>query len=64
MTYELVKELKDAGFSQEGFVLMLPGNVIASVSFDDPDDVVTGVTHPDGATVPTLSELIEACGAR
>lgn len=48
MTYELAKELKDAGFPQKPHVpLSIPRMNIQEVE------------HVD---IPTLSELIEACG--
>jgi hypothetical protein len=50
MNYELAKELKDAGFPQEG-----NGARIAP-----PDKIV--VRRDDFAYAPTLEELIEACG--
>lgn len=57
MTYELAKELKDAGFPQEG-----EGSVLF-----DPYCLETGKVHDTShceAYVPTLSELIEACGEK
>jgi hypothetical protein len=48
MNYELAKELKDAGFPQEGHKVIFPDKEI--YTFNEP-------IH-----VPTLSELIEACG--
>jgi hypothetical protein len=50
MNYELAKELKDAGFPQEG-----KGARIAP-----PDKIVA--RREDFAYVPALEELIEACG--
>ncbi len=51
LSYELAKELKDAGFTQTGksIMIVMPGN---------------GVFYeaPIPAYVPTLEELIEACG--
>ena len=50
MNYELLRELKDAGFPQE------EGEYIANESPD-------GQPRPKGAVrIPTLSELIFACG--
>lgn len=52
--YELAKELKDAGFPQKGYGVYAP-------------DPATGLNFPNTgftAYVPTLSELIEACGFR
>ena len=61
MNYELAKELKEAGFP---FV-----NDFKEYGYlDHPKDHVTGICHtsivaPDeGYFLPTLSELIEACG--
>ena len=50
MTYELAKQLKDAGFPQGG-----GGKWIGS-----PQKIVW--RHDDRAYYPTLEELIEACG--
>lgn len=50
MTYELAKELKDAGFPQTG-----KGN------FYGGDGSALGGTTIDVVYKPTLSELIEAC---
>jgi len=47
MTYELAKQLKDAGFPQN------EENVDGYIYDDD---------YENGAYAPTLSELIEACG--
>ena len=46
MTYELAKQLKDAGFPQKE---KLTGDIIA----------LNGIEYPD---FPTLSELIDECG--
>jgi hypothetical protein len=56
LSYELAKELKDAGFPQ-----------VLGMDFIFPDGgVVRGnetlEADPDMAAAPTLSELIEACG--
>lgn len=51
MTYELAKELTDAGFSQEGFGMHWNGSVFTTQDIE-------------GVYAPTLSELIEACGDR
>lgn len=60
MNYELAKELKDAGFPQDGKGLYA-GNIgpvnLESVS---PGEVV-GFAHEDFSYVPTLSELVDAC---
>lgn len=52
MEYELARQLKDAGFPQEG-----AGKRVA-----DPEKIFA--TREDFAYVPTLDELIEACGNR
>lgn len=61
LSYELAKKLKEAGFSQEGkgdlaamigdlnFFAVLPGDPV-------------GTAQEDSVYIPTLSELIEACG--
>lgn len=64
MTYALAKKLKDTGFPQNGGLLYFAADTIGLrlnvVGFQKGD-----ITIPDGATkVPTLSELIEACGKR
>lgn len=57
MTYELAKELKEAGFPKDGFEYE---ESIPEVQ------VAPGVSIPGDAprwrNLPTLSELIEACG--
>lgn len=59
MTYELAKQLKEAGFTQTG----------EHFDYDRcpyliyPNDIDDGVSQ-NGCYVPTLSELIEACGDR
>lgn len=53
MNYELAKELKDAGFPQTGkgsFLILKPA------------DVGMSTASQTMKYVPTLSELIEACG--
>lgn len=52
MTYELAKELKDAGFPE--------GNK----QFIERDGTIIGINewHNDAIFSPTLEELIEACG--
>ena len=50
MEYELARQLRDVGFPQEG-----AGKRVA-----DPEKIVA--TREDFAYVPTLEELIEACG--
>jgi len=61
MNYELAKELKDAGFPQVGM-----GMYSTYLEQIDPEAVlpseVIGIASTDSCYVPTLSELIEACG--
>lgn len=52
MNYELAKELKDAGFPQKG-------GLFKGRMYDDAGDFV----QPENRQyIPTLEELIEACG--
>ncbi len=51
ITYELAKQLKDAGFPQKEIT---PSHVREAMDYEQ-DEVVT---------FPTLSELVEACGDR
>lgn len=61
LTFESAKELKDAGFPQAGEgKILLPG-------IDSPIEVLTEImAHRELSSsavyVPTLSELVEACG--
>ena len=52
MTYELAKKLKDAGFPQKGF--------LGYPLYHSGDDT----SQMEGIAIPTLSELIEACGGK
>jgi len=54
MDYELAKELKDAGFSQEhgGGQYLVEGHI----------SIKDGLTESSPAYAPTLEELIDACG--
>ena len=52
MTYELAKKLRNAGFKQKGLGFLMNGNVYAPGFSELTSDLY----------VPTLSELIEACG--
>jgi len=58
MNYELAKQLKDAGLKQEGW----NGNFydVDGQESSDFGDLVTA--EGDEVYIPTLSELIEACG--
>lgn len=51
MNYELAQKLKDAGFPQGGAFMGKNGN-----------KVLTDDNNENQVIVPTLSELIEACG--
>jgi hypothetical protein len=60
MKYELAKQLKDAGFPQDAnygtyFYNEAKGKVFI-------DENVEGLSLPTYVRLPTLSELIEACG--
>lgn len=61
LTYEQCKALKDAGFPQKG-----EGQYIGNVALIKPEDFspdgVVGIAQEDFAYLPSLSELIEACG--
>lgn len=61
LTYEQCKSLKDAGFPQKG-----EGQYVGNVALIKPEDFspdgVVGIAQEDFAYLPTLSELIEACG--
>jgi hypothetical protein len=57
MDYELAKELKDAGFPLNEKRKLL-GKYDKAYAPNSPD----GVLNPDYEIVPTLEELIEACG--
>ncbi len=55
ITYELAKQLKEAGFPQEGKGLFLSKVTI----YGSKPSIVN---NPELAYAPTLPELIEACG--
>ena len=64
MNYELIKKLKEAGFRQTGSGKYIPEkNAKEEVLLDDGEDKITEFRQEDWVKVPTLSELIEACGA-
>lgn len=54
ITYELVKQLKDAGFMQK----------IGTHSFDSVRLILEGKELGEPCYIPTLSELIESCGEK
>lgn len=57
MTYELAKKLKDAGFPQKkGGMYISSSGIVKDVAVD------MMVETEQAYCVPTLSELIEACG--
>lgn len=63
MNYELAKQLKDAGFPQQGesykgFYVMKDGSIIDKTV----QPIVINNDVIEGIYSPTLSELIEACG--
>lgn len=67
MDYELAKELKDAGFPHtQGGKVLYYNAVYKNHPFNDYDGAYAdGVTlSGDVIYVPTLSELIEACGGK
>ena len=53
MNYELAKKLKDAGFPQE---------VRADNKFNYRAEYIEDLETHESARIPSLSELIEACG--
>jgi len=55
MNYELAKKLKDAGFPQSGDGNYLIGNIETDEG---------GIITTNSVYIPTLEELIEACGDR
>ncbi len=55
ISYELAKQLKHAGFPQDGEGSFLPLIPLY-------EDGITSVEQPQSCYAPTLSELIEACG--
>lgn len=61
ISYELAKQLKEAGFPQENCV---------TKNYHPTHGLSFGIPHPDMliepevVSLPTLSELIEACGDR
>jgi len=61
MDYLLAKELKEAGFPQEGRVFVEEDNVLIACCFDK-SCYCPKCQGDGGVVVPTLSELIEACG--
>lgn len=68
MTYELAKQLKDAGFPQRHstHAYCLDGKHIAWMTdaFDPKEDQCMHCGRGEHILIPTLSELIEACGDR
>lgn len=57
MNYELAKKLKDAGFPQTGISGVMIGNDGAEYIWGAPFPTIINPYY-----IPTLSELIEACG--
>lgn len=64
MNYELAKELKDAGFPiRKSRELELPeGSVVYERTFVYEPQNGVAIDFPESLLVPTLEELIEACG--
>ena len=54
MDYKLAKKLKDEGFSQQGKGDKIP----------DQEDMIAGLKIVQAIYVPTLFELIKACGEK
>lgn len=54
MTYELAKRLEDAGFKTESGLFVEPGESMCSFG--------NGPISAEAIELPTLSELISACG--
>lgn len=64
MDYELAKKLKDAGFPQDGFFFYAKTKGSPYVHWSYSGCCSPRTLHEEEITVPTLSELIEACGDR
>jgi hypothetical protein len=62
MTHELAKKLKDAGFPQTGTGLWVCNIGKLAIADFDPGGI-TGIAQDDFCYLPTLSELIAACGS-
>ncbi len=60
MTYELSKKFKDAGFPQKKGDYQFPEKPLLLKNYEPTDRSYLNLVY--GAYVPTLSELIEACG--
>ena len=60
MTYELAKELKDAGLTQNFNGHSYFCSKTKSIRSTNPDRLYL----PDDIAIPTLSELIKACGRK
>ena len=61
MTYELAKQLKEAGFPQEDRAFYFEGKTTFSISSEN-DNFNGGYEQEVYCADPTLEELIEACG--
>lgn len=61
MNYELAKKLKDAGFPQIGRGLFMIGDG-TPIKLVEPGEVISLDESNPVVYLPTLSELIEACG--
>ncbi len=65
MNYELAKQLKDAGFKQDGSNGFITDKGIFESLFDCdycPEVFGQPTSNKNNAYVPSLSELIESCG--
>lgn len=62
MNYELAKELKDAGFPLKYTKVIYA--IFDLIVYDGDEEVKKEGGFADYAIMPTLSELIEACGDR
>ena len=66
MNYKLAKQLKDAGFPQEDLIMNIDRFVDSGkVTSEDYSTLMASEydKKQDRCFIPTLSELIEACGA-
>ncbi len=61
MNYELAKKLKDAGFPQIGAGMYICDESVLPLNFK-PGEVINLIGSKPICYLPTLSELIEACG--
>ena len=62
MNYKLAKQLKDAGFKQTGLQYTWYYGINPMGIFNTEEEYFQADKYPDRVLIPTLSELIEACG--